>query len=562
MDQASPQAKNPPQRPKLGTEAAVALAGTIFMAVLITLTAMYAGPLWRDEINTLNVALMPSLHQLWQNMSFESFPPFWPLLERGCSLIGLVNGDASVRVLGLYVGLFFLISIWLSARWLGCRAPVMSVALLGSLPAFVFIIGANRAYGLACGLLVLCFGLLWRLVESPSPRRMVLTGFVCLLFAQCVYYDVVFLGAMLAGGALVAMRRRQWKTLGALAGIGAVSAASLAIYWPIIRRGSAYVPLMQWPFFKPSMLWNRFGDAVTLRSSGELGRNGPEAWLWLGLLLGGLVVALALQWTRAPQTPDAKAAALTADQVRADRALFCAVSMLVGVVGLFAFLLRLHYWTQSWYYIEMLCLCTLSLDGLLGANWPGLRPWGLLRVGFLVVMMCWGAKSVWEEAHTRRSDVDLIATVLDKSASAQDLIVVQTAWEAITFDRYYHGRAPWLSVPPIDSHKVHRNDLVFDQMNQPNAMAPVLREISRTLQGGHCVWLVGNMSAQRPVPPPANQPAKWFGTYAVYWNAQISSLLLDHARQEQVLDIPTGGTVCCLENLPVIRFAGYKSEVN
>ena len=128
-----------------------------------------------------------------------------------------------IRVLGLYVGLFFLASLWLCSRWIGCRAPILSVALLGSLPAFVFIVGANRAYGLASCLLVISFGMIWRMVEFPSRSRVFLAGLACILFAHCVYYDVVFLCAMLSGAAVVAIRRRQWKTLGALVGIGAVS---------------------------------------------------------------------------------------------------------------------------------------------------------------------------------------------------------------------------------------------------------------------------------------------------------------------------------------------------
>ena len=201
--------------------------------------------------------------------------------------------------------------------------------------------------------------------------------------------------------------------------------------------------------------------------------------------------------TRASGT-NQEAAAAVAVRVRADLALFCVVSMLFGVLGYLAFLLRLHYLTQTWYYVEMLSLCAISLDGLLGANWPALRPWGLFRIGFMVVMMTWGARSAWEEAHTRRSNVDLIAAVLDKNASAGDLIVVQGAWEGITFNRYYHGRAHWVTVPPIDSHKVHRNDLVLEKMNQRDSMAPVLHEITNALRSGNSVWVVGHVAV---VPP-------------------------------------------------------------
>ena len=556
--------------PKPGAETAVALAGTAFSAMLLVLTAMYAGPLWRDETNTLNVAQMPSLKELWNNMPFESFPSLWPLLVRACGFLGLAGSDAGIRVLGLYVGLFFLGSLWLCARWIGCRAPILSIGLLGCLPAFIFIVGANRAYGLAGGLLVLSFGMIWRMVKFPSRSRVLLAGLACLLFAHCVYFDVVFLGAMLAGAAVVAIRRRQWKTLGALAGIGAVSGASMMIYLPIIHRGSVYVPMIRQPFFDSSTLWYGLCDALTARSSAQPGGpNGPEVWFWVVLLSGGSMVALVMQRTRGRQVQNQEAAAAITARVRADLALFCVVSMLFGIVGYFAFLLKLQFIMQKWYYVEMLSLCAISLDGILGANWLKLRPWGLLRIGLMVVVMTWGARSAWEEAHTRRSNVDLIAAVLGQKASAGDLIVVHTAWEGITFDRYYHGRAHWVTVPPIDSHKVHRSDLILEKLRQRDPMAPVLRDITSTLRSGNSVWLVGRVIVvypkplpPLPPPPPGLPTGWWLGSYFAYWSAQVTTHLLNHALQEQVLEIPVNGPVNSLENLPVARFSGYKSNAD
>jgi hypothetical protein len=509
---------------------------------------------------------MPSLKELWNNMHCESFPPLWPLLLRGCGFLGLAGSDAGIRVLGLYVGLFFLTLLWLCSRWMGGRAPILSIGLLGSLPAFVFIVGANRAYGLASCLLVLSFGMIWRMVVLPSRSRVLLAGLACFLFAHCVYYDIVFLCAMLAGAAVVAIRRRQWKTLGALAGIGAVSGASMAMYLPIvpiIHRGSTYL-MNQVPFFNFSILWYKLSSALTARSSAHPPRfDGPEIWLWVVLLLVGSVGALMMQRTRGGQAQNPEAAAAVTARVRADLALFCVVSMLFGIAGYMAFLMKLQYLTQTWYYVEMLCLCVISLDGILGANWPALRPWGLLRIGFLVVMMTWSAGAAWEEAHTRRSNVDLIAAVLDKNASEGDLIVVQDAWNGITFDRYYHGRARWVTVPPIDSHKVHRNDLILKKLKQPDPMAPVLREITNTLRSSNSVWIVGNMAVVPPKPlsPPAPQTHEWL-PYLNYWNAQVMVLLQDQALQEGVLEIPVNGPVSFLENLSILRFSGYKPDAN
>ena len=546
--------------PKPGAETAVALAGTAFSAGLLILTAMYAGPLWRDETNTINVAQMHSLKESW---NIESFPPLWLLLLRGCGFLGMADSDAGIRVLGLYVGLFFLALLWLCSRWMGGRAPILSIALLGSLPAFIFIMGANRAYGLANCLLVLSFGMIWRMVEFPSRSRILLAGLACILFVHCVYYDAVFLCAMLAGAAMVAIRRRQWKTLGALAGIGAVSGASMMIYLPTLHRGSTNL-MNQVPFFNFSILWYKLSSALTARSSAHPPRfDGPEIWFWVVLLLVGSVVALMMQRTRRGQAQNPEVAPASTARVRADLALFCVVSMVFGIVGYMAFLMKLQYLTQTWYYVEMLCLCVISLDGILGANWPALRPWGLLRIGLLVGMMTWSAGSAWEEAHTRRSNVDLIAAILDKNASAGDLIVVNDAWNGITFDRYYHGRAHWVTVPPIDSHKVHRNDLVLEKLKQPDPMAPVLREITSTLRGSNSVWIVGRMAAVPPKPlsPPAPQTHEWL-PYLNYWNAQVMVLLQDDALREGVLEIPMNEPVSFLENLSVLRFSGYKPDAD
>jgi hypothetical protein len=550
--------------PRPRVETAAALIGTAFSAILLVLTAMNAGPLWRDEINTLSMAQMPSLKDLWNNLPFESFPPLWPLLLRACGHLGLPDTDAGIRVLGLCVGLSFLASLWLCSRWMGGRAPILSIALLGSLPAFLFIVGANRAYGLAGCLLVLSFGMIWRTVESPTKSRVLGCGFICLLFAHCVYYDIVFLCAMLSGAAVVVIRRRQWKLLGALTGIGAACGASLAIYLPIIRRGSVYVPMNQDPDFNFATLWNRLGVALTARSSARVEDSaGPEIWIWVVLLMCGLLAALVAQRAWESQKQNQETAMASAVRVHADLALFCVASMILGAVGYSAFVLRLHYVTQAWYYVGMLSLCAVSLDGLLNANWPALRPWGLLRIGLLAAMMTWSARSAWEEAHTRRSNVDLIASVLGRKAAAGDLIVVQGAWEGITFNRYYHGQARWVTVPPIDSHKVHRTDLIMEKLHQPDPMAPVLQEITDTLREGNNVWIVGNMVMVDPTASPSSNPpaALWLSSY-FDWCGQVTTRLQKSALQAQALEIPVDEPVNHLENLPVCQFRGYRSDAD
>src|SRR5438093_3602863 len=558
---------------KLGIETSAALIGTAFSAILLVLTAMHAGPLWRDETNTFNLAHMPSLRDIWHNLQFDSSPLLWPLLVRGCGMFGLTDGDMGIRILGLGIGLFLLTSLWLCQRWIGGRTPILSIALLGGLPAFIFVVGANRAYGLAGCLLVLSFGQIWQVVESPTKSRILSAGFICLLFTQCLYYDVIFLGAMLAAAALVAIRRQQWKTLWTMAGIGLVAGASLSIYLPIIHPRPEYLSFLRSPFFDAATLWNGLGDALAARSSANPnGANGPQIWIWIGLLLAGIIVAVIMQRTRGHQTPKPEVASNGANRERSDLALFCVTSVVLGIIGYTGFLLKSQLFMQPWNYVEILILCAISLDGILNASWPALRRWGLVRIGFLVVMMILNAGPAWAEAHTRRSNLDVVAAFLSQNASAGDLIVVQDAWEGITFNRYYRGQAQWLSVPPIDSHEVHRIDLVMAKMNQPEAMTPVLHAITNALTSGHHVWLVGSIRIARsknalpgptPLPPrPSEMPTGWWeGSYVYWWNRQVTALLLAHAQHGKAETFGALRPVNHFENVSVVRFTGYKPGV-
>ena len=245
--------------------------------------------------------------------------------------------------------------------------------------------------------------------------------------------------------------------------------------------------------------------------------------------------------------------------------------MVLGIIGYTGFLLKLRFSMESWYYVEILILCAICLDGILTASWPALRPWGLIRISFLVMMMTLNAGPAWAEAHTRRSNLDSAAAFLSQNASPGDVIVVQNAWEGITFNRYYRGQAQWLSVPPIDSHEVHRNDLIMAKMNQPETMAPVLHAIADTLASGHNVWLVGSIPIERrkdappgstPLPPrPSEMPTGWwFGSYLYWWNQQVITFLLDHAQLGKSEAFAPPGPVNHFEDVSVLRFTGYNPD--
>ena len=53
----------------------LAVIGTAVAIYLHILFAMNAGALWRDEVNSLEVATMRTFAEMWASLSFDSFRP-------------------------------------------------------------------------------------------------------------------------------------------------------------------------------------------------------------------------------------------------------------------------------------------------------------------------------------------------------------------------------------------------------------------------------------------------------------------------------------------------------
>ena len=237
---------------KPGIETSAALIGTAFSAMLLVLTAMHAGPLWRDETNTFNLAHMPSLRDIWHNLQFESFPLLWPLLVRGCGMLGLTDSDMGIRIFGLGIGLFFLsLAVAVPALDWGTHA-YLEYRVAGRFARVHFYRRSEsrlRSGGLPAGVEFR------QNLAGPGVSDQVADHFSW-FYLPAVRPMRLFRRHLSRGNAscwsLVAIRRQQWKTLWAMAGIGLVATASLFIYLPIIHRDSEYLPLVRSPSFNAS----------------------------------------------------------------------------------------------------------------------------------------------------------------------------------------------------------------------------------------------------------------------------------------------------------------------
>ncbi|MEY2484896.1 MAG: hypothetical protein QOH39_544 [Verrucomicrobiota bacterium] len=559
---------------------AIAMLAIIAVSLHIRFVS-HVGGLWRDEANSVAIATLPSLGQIWRSLDYDSFPiVYFALLRSWTSIFGPAN-DYALRALGLIIGLGVLVVLWMNARAFGARRPVLSLALVGLNPMLIRYGDSTRAYGLGILLILLTFASFWRLVNSvgvPSYPKILKSTALALLSVQCLYYNSVLLLAIAAGAMAVALRERAWRTAGIILAIGILSATSLLPYLPMMRRMREWTFLVSYPV-DLAWLWKRGSEVI--------GSPDPLAtWIWTGLLLGGLTVAGGFwaysSWrnfaerrlvNRAVEPAGSRKSAPLRQPPIPAAILFGTVTLIVAVPAYVGFLRLLNYYTQPWYYITLAAFVACALDIVFGA-WPeigknvlslSLRGTRLLAVFMLV---CLAALPAWAITTIHHTNVDVLAAQVRLGATKEDVVVVSN-WEyGVSFCRYYHGPAEVITLPPISDHRFHRYDLALRQMMIAEPLKPVFARIAQVLRSGHRIFLIGSFPSPRlDVLPPASPAGYldagggWHGApYDVIWVFQTGHFLHSHALRYSEIKVPLPGKpyVQDFENLHLNIAEGWR----
>jgi hypothetical protein len=160
-----------------------------------------------------------------------------------------------------------------------------------------------------------------------------------------------------------------------------------------------------------------------------------------------------------------------------------------------------------------------------------------------------------------------VARQLESAVERRDLVVVNPWWLGLTFARYYHGSAPWQTLPPIEHLTVHRYDLLRARMMSAAPLAPLHAAIADTLRAGGRVWLVGSFKpffvspGERPqiLPPAPGAPSGWSDLpYANAWATQTGYFVQTTARTWRVVPVNDDATVQPVERVAVIVVEGWR----
>jgi CBS domain-containing protein len=544
----------------------VVLAASASMVIAHVAFVRHAGALWRDEASTAAMATMTPLARIGSVLRFDSSPLFHTLTLRLWSMGPWGSDDAALRAMGLVVGVSMIPALWLVARWLGANAPWLAVALLGFNPSVIRALDSLRPYGLGTLAVVVAFGLVFRLVERTGRARFLLAAGAAVIAVQCLYANALLLVGIVGAGILVAALRGRRAEAMSVAAVGVTAALSLAPYAGAIRSARSWSDLTRF-----DIGWRTLWSALSTALGSGSALFVP---IWIGLLALAALRALTLVGRdRAESRAERERASHPAAAIRdADAALYSVAAMAVAIPALLIALRSTGVITQPWYFAPLMGLVAVALNGALGnadfGEFGIVGRWVRAALPTFAVVVAaaleWGALE--SDLEVRQTNMDLVAQRLATLAAKEDLVIVNPWYFGVTFQRYYRGPAPWMTIPEIEEHRIHRFDLVKRRMQSARPVSDVLASMERTLRAGHRVWVVGlSLPLKRDpiVLPPATEqgPDRADGTRHVMflhaWERQAGSLVDAHATSAVPVEITVRDPVSIQENTALSVISGW-----
>ncbi len=511
----------------MSSKKAIFLQPEWILAGLITIIAislhfyywLHIGGLWRDEVNLVNLSGRHSLAE----MEKDSFPLLTPLAFHVWMAVGMGESDLKLRLFGLLVGLGILAALWISSWKIRRTPPLWGLVLLGLNSTLFFFGDSLRAYGLGSLLAMALTTSAFVFLQQPSGWRAGWLALFAILSVQVLYHNAVLVAAICFGAWAVCWRRKDGRAAVQILLVAVLSAASLLPYaHNLMSSGDASLRTG----VDLSRFFRNYKDTLGFP-------RGYYIYVWAALYVA-MVVCTCVGFAKKTEAPTK-----TDDSSRHDLSLFAANMLTFAVIGFHLFFLRAQMPMESWYLLPFMAAAAICFDATLTCFK------GMLRVIPLIFVVITAWFSVPEtdailKAHF--SDVNLYAHQLEAEAAPKDYIVVEPWLFGITFDHYFKGPTPWDTLPPLSDHSSHRFDLVQLQMQNTNAITPVLERIAETLQSGHRVWILSFKgwfgvppygakppATLAPAPLPDTGWADW--PYSHVWAAQVACFTGGHSSQ-------------------------------
>lgn len=500
----------------------------------------HAGPLWRDEVASINLASAPTPAQFWRDLQLDNFPVLYFGVVRGWSMLGFAQSDFLLRWLGFLLGLVALGTWWIVCWQIDRRPPLWPLALTG-VAALTFQCGDQlRPYGLSAILLLLSFAAFWKVAFAVKPARQpVLIAALAATFAvQASFTNSIFILALGLTSAAIAFSRNGPRAIINPLAAGAVAAASLLPYLLNFAETHRWLALMPGaPSF--SAIFQVLHGTLTLN-------HFVMPWVWMALFGFGLIAAVV--------------------KPRVAQIAFPALALLLATSMTLIFFRVLRWQTHPRYFFLLLLFGAICFHCLL-QNFAR-QTWHRV-VQLILIIVVAGLQIPWAygDSGVRLTNVDAIAEALASRAKANDLILLTGFWSGLSFHRYFHGPTKWMTLPEINDLNVYRWDLVMQEMAKDDPLQNILQQIEVTLRAGGSVYLVGSIAMQIPAQePPRLEPAPqsiygWeLQPYMTNLQMRLGFFLQQHAGRGRLIPVEIAQPIYGLENLGLFEVTGWREK--
>jgi len=481
--------------------AAVALCWAVLLNLRFFVSA---GPLWRDEANSVQQACLPGWNSVLGSLQYDSFPVLYPAILRAWTSIPSLGSDLALRAMGLLTGLGLLISICLVCRLFGSRIPIVALVLLGVDPILISETCSVRPYGLTLLALLWAFASLGVCLTRPSRRWFLLAAVASIISVQLSYNSAFFIAGFGLAAAGLAVWRGERRLAPVLLIPGLFAALTLLPYWTVLERAHDWVELLHY-----RVDWAQFFASYAKEHTFV----SPIVWIMF-LVLAFLTIPFRGQnggtsSSRPAMVPYAVGVAV------------------LGLLSQVVFVEAMKVPPFPRYFLPVLLFLGIALQLVLERR-P--RPG---KAVLAVVAVFLTAGPAWSWLSLQRTNVDRVAQVLEREARADDLVILSPWFLHPSFQRYYTGSADWITVPDLPASPITRYDLFMQAMLRSDPAGELSSRVASTLNGGGRLWLVYQAVGQVPGrdhPPEAPSLSSTLSgedyvRYRSYWEREIWFLL-------------------------------------
>ena len=526
-------------------ELLVAAGITFLVAALHVLLLWNRGPLWRDEISSLALATQPSWAAFWNALTLDPCPVSFFVLLRGWSAIA-GDSDFALRTLGCLIGLACLGAFWVSARLLRRKTPILSLILIGASPTLLIWGDSLRAYGLGVFWAVLCFAFFWRVIAQPSRLSVACATAASIMSVHALYVDALVVFACGVAAAAVAARRRLWARAALVLGIGAVAALSLLPYLPVLRSASEWAALLR---INPP-----FTDSFWMLNFALLGPWHVPFWVWVVLAAVAVIIPFRRREGNSPSD---------SLPIWSDLPQYALLAALVAFASTIVFFRLVGWGTNVWYFLPLLAIVAVAIDTVVDAR-PGSKALPAARIVVALIGFGFSAPLLLKATEIRASNLDQVAAIVGKHATADDLIIVWPMTDGITFKRYLDRPLSWVTIPQTSNLPAQPGDDILKPFREANSLQPTLDRVEATLRNGGRVWVAsswplglreGGLPAVLPLDP---QQPRTMGYFLRGWGFHLAAKLHAHASEGRRIAVPEEQPVSIYERCRLSVFSGWK----